>query len=232
MNERNGTIKSYIKRAAAAAAVLCALVLASCGSFAWFEKEKNSEVTVDFGSMEIASEVYFQTSSDEYRPGTDAYGFYEVKIRQEDSGEYNYLGNVRINVFFKGIGANYIRVYIAEQRVQTVNGIEYIQRSVFTRYIHNDALWIDARRGVEGQTDAGYYYYHNPSSPFADKYEISHKPGADYMTIALITGVEQSFLDALYPLEGETLKIKVLSEAVQINRFAEIWEIDALPPRT
>lgn len=224
---------------------LLAVALSGCATKAWYIKETEGEVTIDFGNMEVASRVYFDgVPSNHAVNDPDMYGFYTAKGTPSETSEPNYLANLRIDIYFKGISSNYLRVYLAESWVMQDSEGEIILRSIFTKYLCENSLWIDNRQGTAATSNDGYYYYNNLLSARDDPYEICYRPdesgggdGLDYnlkagwITMPLITGADSAWLAGNYQQAGTYLKIKVLAEAVQINRYKQIWGIDALPSR-
>lgn len=243
-------------------------------TFAWFIKEEETTVDVNYGNMEIESEIYFESfgfingAPDRTDPRNDYDGeFFYVKVMDNERNEPDYISNLRINIKYRGIGVSYIRVTIAEswQRPDG-QGDDATLRNMFTKYIHNDTYWIDNRRMFFGgaasgggyeetiinQNDGAFYFNYKvpleplPNNyPLQDVYSVTADPlyiypsgitrqtsaGVDTLTIPLVTGFDSDFIAKLFPREGTKLKIKVLTETVQFNRYKQIWKLSKMPER-
>lgn len=243
MRIKNGKIKYILKRAAAVAMSLVFVFIVMSATFAWFEKVDEGEVEIEWSSFEIKSRVWFDfpgldpDDAGDARNGHDGNGFYRAEVTQPQSGEWNFYANLRIDVLFRGIGANYARILITEKWVRwdAQAQEEIITRNTFTNFLFDGDLWIDNRQtGPQDITNDGYFYYNNitPQNDNDDKYRISYAPSGpdDYLVIPLITGLDSASAGRPYP-DTTYLKIKVLSEAVQANRFPEKWKRAALPQR-
>lgn len=128
----------------------------------------------------------------------------------------NYIGNLRASVTFSGTGVAFMRVkMIAEWQI---NGMGQ-QASVSIPFVIDD----DA---VTGNTNK---WYDNRANDYCVYYTSAPSAG----TVQLITGFDTSAFDiASYNgIEGLTLKLAFTVDAVQFNRYKQIWEIDSLPWR-
>ena len=152
-----------------------------------------------------------------------------------DSSQPNYIGNLRVNVQYRGRGVGLIRVHLVEEwsRTETVSGnsvrtvqpyrldIPYTLPANKTYTLSgsgadsgNQAKWLDNRA-----KDYCYYY----ATP------VYSTSGNTWKTIQLITGVDDTAIDFNLVPSGTDLHIIAEADVVQVNRYPQYWGITALP---
>lgn len=144
-----------------------------------------------------------------------------------DPNAANYIGKLRVNAKFTGRGQAYLRVKMVQQWTDGDGTI--LQSNVLLPYNistpynmttgGNQSAWFDNR-----MDDYCLYYAKKLTSVVNGTYE----------TIPVIIADPQpaqfaSKLAAVIPQGNVNLKIAIILEAVQVNRYPQFWGINTLP---
>lgn len=196
------------KKAVVIIVAIVALVAVVGSSFAWFVSRTSLLQNFSLSSFEVGADVYFldgkeKVSADEYK---DENGLYILSTNKDDA---NYLGNLRIDVTHSGAKAC-VRVTMNHQWALADGTIA--QNSVALPYEFAKG-WFDNRN-----TDYSVYYAGEDNSG-----------EASFRTAEFITGFDENSFDASALVEGVVLKLFIQVDAVQVNRYPQIWDIEKFP---
>ena len=206
-------------------------MLSACGTYAWLVREEEEEREVGFGNFRVLIDVWFCDGSQiPLRPLPNE--TIDVSFNSED---VNYWGNLRTNIIVEGTGEIYLRVMILELLTETVTDVHDVTsvnplRSPITLYhgLRDNGYWLDNRReNSNNQNDMFVYFFDHDkhSLGYDDPFLISNEYPQTSRTIELITGVPTFIVER----PEVSLSIKFLAQAVQRNRFREVWRMDRLP---
>lgn len=206
---------------------IVALVIAVVSTVAWFVLEGGITSVLDFTISNFAkptADVYF-LQGDLSTVNADIYQNSDgtITVDFENSSANNYIEKLRVDVNYTGKGEAYIRVKMLHQFIKTevTDEVSYdfnaeLPYTIDTLYTNSDygnkAKWYDNRKN-----DLSFYY---ATAVYTQNNNTSAK-------IPLITGFNAGGLEP--SLLGSTLKIAIEVEAVQINRYPQLWGINKLP---
>lgn len=196
------------KKAVVIIVAIVALVAVVGSSFAWFVSRTSLLQNFSLSSFEVSADVYFldgeeKVSADEYK---DENGLYTLSLNKDD---VNYLGNLRANVAHSGAKAC-VRVTMNHQ--WTLADGTVAQNAVAVPYVFANG-WFDNR-------DADYSVYYAGEDNSGE---------ASFRTAEFITGFDEKSFDSSAIVEGVTLKVLVQVDAVQVNRYPQVWGIEKFP---
>ena len=198
-------MKNSRRKIAALIICLVAVVAIVSGSLAWYSS--TNSVT------KVASLAGFSTKADVYLAALDGK---EPKIQQDENGLYilsanpedqNFIGNLRINVVHKGYASSYVRVKMS---VQWTMPDGTITQNVLLPFDFADK-WYDNREN-------DYCVYYTEDTGLFESYDKS-----------IITGFDGEDFAQKTMTKDAVAKVAVTVESVQINRYQQIWGIEALP---
>ena len=141
-----------------------------------------------------------------FSPADLRIGGYFFVDAKEDA---NYIGNLRAGITHTGAKAC-LRVTMNHQ--WTLADGTVAQHSVEIPYEFS-SLWYDNRN-----VDYSVYYMGE---------DLSGK--ADFAKQDFITGFDAEAFDTSAIVDGVSLKLLIQVDAVQVNRYPQLWNIDALP---
>lgn len=196
------------KKAVVIIVAFVALIAVVGSSFAWFVSRTSLLQNFSLSSFEVSADVYFldgeeRISADEYK---DENGLYTLSLNKDD---VNYLGNLRANVAHSGAKAC-VRVTMNHQ--WTLADGTVAQNAVAVPYVFANG-WFDNR-------DADYSVYYAGDDNSGE---------ASFRTAEFITGFDEKSFDTSAIVEGVTLKVLVQVDAVQVNRYPQVWGIEKFP---
>ncbi len=196
------------KKAVVIIVAVVALIAVVGSTFAWFVTRSSFSQSFSLSSFEVSADVYFldgdkKVKADDYK---DENGLYILSVNEED---VNYIGNLRADVIHSGAKAC-VRVTMNYQ--WTLADGTVAQNDVAVPYEFN-SLWFD-NRGVD------YSVYYTGE-------DMSGK--ADFDKAELIKGFDSSAFDTSAMVEGVSVKLLIQVDAVQVNRYPQIWGIEKFP---
>ncbi|MBQ8574895.1 MAG: hypothetical protein IJ447_02480 [Clostridia bacterium] len=196
------------KRAVVIIVAVVAIVAVVGSSLAWFATRSSLFQQLTLNSFDVGAEVYFvdgnsKVSAEDY---TDENGLYVLSLNEAD---VNYIGNLRAGVTLDG-GSACVRVTMNHQWT-SADG-EVLQRSVAVPYEFGE-LWFDNRN-----TDYSVYYAGE---------DMSGK--ATFEAADFITGFSEADFDTADLADGTQVKVLIQADAVQVNRYPQLWNIEKLP---
>ncbi len=179
--------------------------------------------TYNLSNFDAYAEVYFDggTNPPETYRNTDG----SVSVDLTNPLAENYIGKIRVDVYYKGRGAAYVRLKTIQQWqenspgnkiLQADNAIPYtIAKPYLPTDTGNQAKWFDNR------ADDYCFYY-------ATRLTALNTGFTSAADAKVITGVDITRLNAIKP-DNATLKIGFTLEAVQVNRYPQFWGLESLP---
>lgn len=196
------------KKAVVIIVAILAIVAVVGSSLAWFVTRTSLSQQFSLNSFDVNADVYFldggnKVSAADY---TDENGLYILSLNEED---VNYIGNLRADVTHSGAKAC-VRVTMNHQWT-LVDGT-VAQHSVEIPYEFS-SLWYDNRN-----VDYSVHYMGD---------DLSGK--ADFAQQELITGFDVAAFDTSAIVEGVSVKLMIQVDAVQVNRYPQLWNIEKLP---
>jgi hypothetical protein len=196
------------KKAVVIIVAVVALVAVVGSTFAWFVTRTSLSQQFGINSFDVAADVYFldgetKVSADGFK---DENGLYILSLNKEDA---NYIGNLRAGITHSGARAC-LRVTMNHQ--WTLADGTVAQYSVAVPYEFS-SLWYDNRN-----VDYSVYYMGE---------DLSGK--TDFTAQDFITGFDADAFDTSAIVDGVSLKLLIQVDAVQVNRYPQLWNIDTLP---
>lgn len=196
------------KRAVVIIVAIVAVITLVGSTLAWFVTRTSLFQNFSLGSFEVSADVYFmkdgeKVSADDYK---DEKGLYTLSLNEED---VNYIGNLRAGVLHEGSKAC-VRVTMNHQWTLPDGTITQGKVAIPYRFAQN---WYDNRN-----VDYSVYYKGRDLSG-----EATFK-NADF-----ITGFDASAFDTSEIAEGTTVKLLIQVDAVQVNRYPQVWGIEKFP---
>ncbi len=202
MSKKANKKNKKLNPVAIAALVLCALIVVYCGTTAWIT-----------GGTPLNPARFIQLQDFDY-----AIAVTGATVNQGEGIVFNEdnissISDVRVGITQKGNGVAYMRVKISQEWLLTDGS--RLQSELNLPFELSDDFYDN--RSVDG-----YIYYKG-----------TMVPGQEYQ---LITGFDEASFDATAfdndAYKGLQLKVDVLVDAVQFNRYEAIWGLDSLPWRT
>lgn len=200
--------KKLNKRAMVIIVAVVAVIAIVGGSLAWFVTSSSLSQKFSISGFEVNADVYFMNGDVKYSASSfkDENGLYKLSL---DSKDVNYIGKLRVDVGHTGAKAC-VRVRMNHEWTFADGTVAQYDTAVpYT--LGSD--WFDNRN-----TDYCMYY------TGADK---SGK--ADFAKSSVITGFDESNFDTSGFVDGVNVKVMIQVDAVQINRYPQMWNIDKLP---
>ena len=196
------------KKAVVIIVAVVALIAVVGSTFAWFVTRTSLLQNFSLSSFEVSADVYFldgdkKINADDYK---DENGLYILSVKEED---VNYIGNLRADVIHSGAKAC-VRVTMNHQ--WTLPDGSVAQNDVAVPYRFN-SLWFDNRND-----DYSVYYTAEDMSG-----------EADFKKAELITGFDSAAFDTSAMVDGVSVKLLIQVDAVQVNRYPQLWGIEKFP---
>lgn len=196
------------KRAVVIIVAIVAAVAIVGSSLAWFVTRTSLFQNFSVGSFDVSADVYFsdngeKVSADGYK---DENGLYLLSLDEDDA---NYIGKLRVGILHDGSKAC-VRVTMNHQWTLADGSIAQNKVAIPYRFAQN---WYDNRN-----VDYSVYYKGRDLSG-----EATFK-NADF-----ITGFDAGSFDTSSIAEGTTVKVLIQVDAVQINRYPQVWGIEKFP---
>lgn len=200
--------KRISKKAIVVIVAVVAIIAVVGSSLAWFVTQTSKSQSFYLSGIKTSATVFFvngktTVDAEKYK---DENGLYSLSLNGDDE---NYIGKLRVSVHRSG-AACCLRVrtafewQLADGSVsQFTTNVPYIFRSE----------WFDNR-----SADYCVYYMGN---------DRSGKTRDD--TLYLIEGFDDSKLDLSEVENGTSVKALIEIDAVQTNRYPQLWNIEKLP---
>lgn len=201
-------LKKVNRRAFVIIVAVVAVIAIVGTSLAWFGTSSSMMQKINIFGFDVSAGVYFDNngkriSAENYK---DKDGLY---ILSSDKDAENYIGKLRVNVVHSGAKAC-IRVKM-NYELKLENG-ENAQYNVSVPFKFNKN-WFDNR-----SKDYCIYYCGEDESG-----------KAGFNNTELITGFDESGFDTTGFADSASIKLFVEVDAVQVNRYPQMWNIDTLP---
>ena len=197
-----------------AVALIIAVIYTANRSGAWLSDQQNQDMTAQYSNFLISADIKFGNSE----AAKDTSGLIPVNVVSTTAD--NYIDNLRVSLNYKGESQAYVRVKVLEEwrladQVDGITEVSAVPNTPLTAYDLADN-WYDNRKYD------GYFYYKLPLN------------AATETNIPLITGASGYWRDPEYlPQEDGypqlTMRISVVAEAVQVNRYQQFWHLNKLP---
>lgn len=202
-------------------------------AYGWFEIKLEEDTVLDFGNGEAFAVIDFgelrgtgadgnHTYWDEMQ--TPVYTNGEIVFSFDDSKSLiNYWSFIRVRIEYRGIGSSYMRLCLIEEWTDKTTGKGL--RLPRGGYSIRADLWID--KSIE---EHYFYYCNQKAAPGTDPYEI-YQPSLTGSPVYIEFIFNGPYIQLPGQYSNRNLKLKVLVETVQSNRFSALWGIDSMPVR-
>jgi|GEM_PF-6738432 len=212
----------------------------ACGTYAWLIRDNDYTIETPFGNFRVWA-VYHFCDDDVSCPCDDEETLWELVPQSGVAVSFvpsanNYFGNLRVNIIVEGLGEIYLRIMPLESWTRIVDDVEFVERGMITAFTFADDLWLDNRQdNPENLNDLFVYYfnsyYYNNGVLIGDPHMISNDyaegaTSSPRTVIPFIRNVPQLNLEEQADLN---LRLRFRAEAVQRNRFREVWGIEDMP---
>lgn len=200
--------KKLKKRSIVIIAAVVAVIALVGGSLAWFVTSSSLSQHFSISGFDVSANVYFDADGKKVNGSAfkDENGLYILSL---DKNADNYIGKLRVNVGHSG-GSACIRVRMNNEWTYADGTVA--QYSAALPYEFNSE-WYDNR-------NADYCVYYRGGNDSGK---------ASFGSSELITGFDESGFDTSGFVEGVTVKASIQVDAVQVNRYPQLWKIDTLP---
>lgn len=202
-------MSSKINRKVAVIIVAVIAVIAIVGgSFAWFVTNSSLSQKFSFSGFKVSANVYFDNNGEKVNADkfVDNDGLYNLSL---DKNDINYIGNFRVAVNKDG-GKACVRVKMAYEYSLSDGKIEQFTTDLPYEFNGN---WYDNR-------DTDYCVYYRGASSNGK---------ADFSTEELITGFNDAEFNMAGLDENTFVRVMIGIDAVQVNRYMQLWNIEKLP---
>lgn len=201
-------LKKMNKRAIVIIVAVVAVIAIVGGSLAWVVTSSSLSQKFAISGFEVSADVYFAdggktVDASKYK---DKDGLYILSLNENDA---NYIGNLRVDVEHTG-AKSCVRVKMSHE--WTLANGTVAQYNVAVPYKFGGE-WFDNRN-----TDYCVYYRGNDNSG-----------KAAFTKSNFITGFDKAQFDTSGFVDGVSVKVMIQVDAVQVNRYPQIWKIDSLP---
>lgn len=198
------------------ALVLCALVVIYSSTTAWLTNSIPNPIRfTQLEDFNYQVKIYFEggeTVATDF--DVDSAAINPIEVNYTDSSAANYVGKLRVEIRQLGSGVAYSRVRVSHEWINSVSG--RLQSDSYLPYTLNTDSFVDKR-------DSDGYAYFDGSMSESDGY------------VAVISGFDSAKFDSsnVSALSGTTqLLINVSVDAVQFNRYQQIWGMNTIPWRS
>lgn len=196
------------KRAVTIIIAVIAVIAVIGGTLAWFVTQSSLSQKFTISGIKVSADVFFDANGENISAGSykDSDGLYTLSLNKNDK---NYIGNLRVNVNETGSKAC-LRVRMSHEWITSDGKIAQYTTSVPYKFAEN---WYDNR-------DTDYCVYYQGEN-------LSGK--TDFNTKELINGFDESSFDTAGFDDGTSVKVMIEIDAVQVNRYKQLWNIEKLP---
>lgn len=196
------------KKAIVLIVAVIAVIAVVGSSLAWFVTQTSKSQSFSISGIKTSADVYFANGKKSVDAGQykDENGLYLLSLNKDDE---NYIGKLRVTVRRSG-SACCLRVKTAFEWQSSDGAVAQFSTNI--PYIFGDE-WYDNR-----SVDYRVYYMGGDRSGKAVNEAFS-----------LINGFDESKFDASGFEEGASVKVLVEVDAVQFNRYPQLWNIEKLP---
>lgn len=198
----------FNKKAIVIIVAIVAAIAVVGSSLAWFVAQTSKSQTFFLSGIKTSATVYFangktDVDAEKYK---DENGLYLLSLNKDDE---NYIGKLKVIVKRSG-SACCLRVKTAFEWQLADGSVSSFTTNI--PFVFNDD-WYDNR-----STDYCVYYKGEDSSG---------KATAE--TLYLIKSFDESKFDVSGIASGTSVKVLIEVDAVQFNRYPQLWKIDKLP---
>ena len=194
------------------ALVICALAVIYCATTAWLTGEPLNPLRLTtLEDFEYDVNVYFvQADGSTVAATPNANGSVAVNVDYTNPSSEKYVGKLRVEIKQNGNGVAFTRVKISHEWFDESTDTR-LQGAAYLPYEINTENFAD-KRNVDG------YIYYKGAVPVNDD-------------ITGISGFDTADFDvsAVSSMSNVSLNINVTVDAVQFNRYQQIWDKDSLP---
>lgn len=197
---------------AVVALVICALAVVYCATTAWLTGEPLNPLRLTtLQDFDYDMKVYFEGADSavvDTANGVNPTG--AITVDYTDPSAENYVGKLRVEIKQNGNGVAFARVRVSHEWL-TSSG-DRLQGDAYLPYTVNSEDFAD-NRNSDG------YIYHDGAM----------EANGDYVTV--INGFDSASFDAsaVSSIGNVTLSVNVSVDAVQFNRYQQIWGISSRP---
>lgn len=197
------------------ALVICALAVIYSATTAWLTSSIPNPIRfTQLEDFDYQMNVYFEGGEGVVSDfDCDSAAIAPIKVNYSDPTASDYVGKLRVEIKQVGSGVAYTRVRVSHEWINSVSG--RLQGNSYLPYTVADGF-------VDKRDSDGYIYFKGTMS-------------ADVEYTTVIDGFDSAAFDAstVSSLSGETqLLINVSVDAVQFNRYQQIWGMDTIPWRS
>ncbi len=184
---------------------LVAVIAIVSGSLAWYSSTNSITQLGYLAGFRTTAEVYLINSNGaKIQPRVDENGLYILSTNPEDN---NYIGNLKINVIHKGGANSYVRV---KMNVQWTMPDGTVAQNIMLPFEFAEK-WYDNREN-------DYCVYYTEDEGLFSSYDKS-----------IIAGFDSERFQNESLTESAIPKVAISVESVQINRYQQVWGLEALP---
>ncbi len=200
--------KKISRKAIVVIVAVVAIIAVVGGSLAWYVAQTSKSQSFYLSGIKTSATVYFANGKKDVDAETykDENGLYTLSLNSEDE---NYIGKLKVIVHRSG-AAGCLRVKTAFEWQLADGSVSQFTTNV--PYVFNDE-WYDNRG-----TDYCVYYMGS------DRSGVTRND-----TLYLIKSFDESKLDLTETEQGTSVKALIEVDAVQSNRYPQLWNIDKLP---
>ena len=198
-------MKNSRRKIAALIICLVAVVAIVSGSLAWYSS--TNSVTQYASLAGFTTKAYVYRLSDEGKEISlkgDENGLYTLSANPEDD---NFIGNLKIKVIHRGYANSYVRVKMS---IQWTMPDGTVTQNVVMPFEFAEK-WYDNREN-------DYCVYYTEDTGLFESHDKS-----------MITGFDVEKFNENTMTKSAVAKVAVTVEAVQVNRYQQIWGIETLP---
>lgn len=184
---------------------LVAVIGIISGSLAWYSSTNSITQIGTLAGFSTKAKVYLQDSEGkESSVARDENGLFILSTSPEDE---NYIGNLRINVIHRGYSNSYVRV---KMNVQWTMPDGTVTQNIMLPFNFAEK-WYDNR-------EKDYCVYYMEDTGLFESYDKSIIESFDAEKFAQETMTQDA-----------VAKLAITVEAIQINRYQQVWGIETLP---
>ncbi len=184
---------------------LVAVIGIVSGSLAWYSSTNSITQLGTLAGFRTTANVYLlDAQGNKTYPESDENGLY---ILSTDPESKNYIGNFKINVVHRGYSNSYVRV---KMNVQWTMPDGTVTQNILPPFEFAEK-WYDNREN-------DYCIYYTEDTGLFSSYDKSIISSFDSEKFAQQTMTKDA-----------VAKVSVSVESIQINRYQQVWGIEALP---
>lgn len=181
--------------------------------------------TFSLSNFKVQSDCYFMNGTT--RVEKTAYVDSETGIIKlsADSSAVNYIGNLRVDVKYKGTGYAYLRTKVVTQIKDSSGNVTLSDSKIPYKL---SAVY------SETNSNNQQAWYDNRNEDFCYYYASILNGGENYTTLSMITGCETFDEDSGFDIEylndyDYSIALAIECDMVQMNRYPQIWAVTSLP---